>query len=1170
MKNIHSRIKPALKAAVLAFLFAKTITVNAQQDLKLYTPLFPNSPSAKSFGHHGLYPVNLFKGTPNISIPIFQSKIGGSDFDISLTYDVTMVKPEAVHSSTGLGWSLNAGGAITRIVNGQYDELYTSTLNDNSALSYLDHYSGLDRTDWADQSLMSSYHSSIMSVGAIFGGMRFGGLNMDTYTDKLLLVPDPDEFIINIMGITGKFYMNEKGKWIGRTRDGRTFTVQHIYKDNYNLKSNDSISQILRRILYGFNITMDDGTQYIFGQNDTTVEFSQDRHMCDCANKEHIVPSSWQISEVKFPNGKKINFTYERAPKPNYVASNVSFTNITKTSNGYEQVAANGTTVANIMHNTYLKTIDSDDFTIEINKSAVTVPDYIQNIFNFNTRSFISIYLAPDSGLPYNTWYKIDNILVKDKNNHTVNTTSLYYNSTDSSTRLHLGTVINNGKEKYSFAYNGKKLPAYLDWKYDNWGYYSPSLSNGPDLEYSKAETLEQITYPTGGKTTFTYELNDHSRYGNKNVSNTSTSGLEFLNTTNPKEIAGGLRIKQIQACSEGSSNCITKNYSYIGDDGKSSGFLPYQFIKKRGGEVPGQFIWSQETTNSFQTLKNENNLVGYSKVTETDSNGGKTETYFTNFDTPDCNDRRGVFTFGSPDEFSGLYKSIPFTSFSLMRGKPLKEIISSDSGVVQTKEYQYDYQSNFIKAYGVSDVLIENVTYFAMETAYYINFNTSFLKGIKTTYNNVVTNETNEYEYVYNTLKSKKITDGNGDNIITNYIYAHNKPNSFLTGKYMVGIPLKSEVLKNGKTFAKSETLYPVSQSEADTKTSGLPLPTASISYDLQDNTSITEATYDKYDNQGNLVQYTLKNGISSAIVWGYNNKLPIAKVDGAKIIDIPQSAIDNIVNASNNDAQQATEASEQSLMDALDAFKNNPELAGFMMTTFTYDPLIGVKSIMQPSGIREFYKYNAANELIRIEDQNKNILKEFSYNYNLIKYYNTANSQTFTKNNCSSLQYGGTYTYTVPANKYESLLSQADADQKAQEELNTNGQSTANANAQCYNAQCYATAVNGIEIGPHAEISQNVLGHFKVDIQVKVPNSLTNPDGSQWWQKGVANIPNPCRPDTNLAPNIFNNNVKELTTNTWWKVQVTSSGDLIFIPDGYVAPGTQLYFVFEYDKTP
>ena len=224
------------------------------------------------------------------------------------------------------------------------------------------------------------------------------------------------------------------------------------------------------------------------------------------------------------------------------------------------------------------------------------------------------------------------------------------------------------------------------------------------------------------------------------------------------------------------------------------------------------------------------------------------------------------------------------------------------------------------------------------------------------------------------------------GEKIKTSYSYAHEKGNQFMIDKNMVGIPLETIVTQtvgsSAKTLSKSETLYPISQSEANIKTSGLVLPTSALSYDLQ-NIPSTDITYDKYDLKGNLQQYTTKDGVSTTIIWGYNQTQPIAKIEGAKLSDIQQSFIDSIVNASDTDASAVPNNDESALLSALDSFRNNSVLSGYQMTTYTYDPLIGVRSITPPSGIRELYKYDSANRLESIKDADGKLLKEFKYNY-------------------------------------------------------------------------------------------------------------------------------------------------------------------------------------------
>lgn len=64
---------------------------------------------------------------------------------------------------------------------------------------------------------------------------------------------------------------------------------------------------------------------------------------------------------------------------------------------------------------------------------------------------------------------------------------------------------------------------------------------------------------------------------------------------------------------------------------------------------------------------------------------------------------------------------------------------------------------------------------------------------------------------------------------------------------------------------------------------------------------------------------------------------------------------------------------------------------------------------------------------------------------------FYNAAKLQVFTKNDCPANYAGSIVTYNVAAGTYSSNISQADADQKAINDINVNGQNYANANGTC-----------------------------------------------------------------------------------------------------------------------
>lgn len=236
----------------------------------------------------------------------------------------------------------------------------------------------------------------------------------------------------------------------------------------------------------------------------------------------------------------------------------------------------------------------------------------------------------------------------------------------------------------------------------------------------------------------------------------------------------------------------------------------------------------------------------------------------------------------------------------------------------------------------------------------------------------------------LHNMITQEKRISTDESTQTTEYQYSYEKGNTYLIEKNIVGIPLETEVKKNNVTVSKSYTHYPTSQEEANNKTSGLPLPYQVDVLNLKENKLQKEISYDKYDNKGNLLQYTTKNGTPTTIIWGYNQTQPIAKIEGAKYDDVKNTATE-IITASNTDANQPPKNDESNFLNILAQFRQ--ALPNYPVTTYTYDPLIGVRSITPPNGITEYYFYDDANRLEFVKTKNTDgsmkVVKEYKYNY-------------------------------------------------------------------------------------------------------------------------------------------------------------------------------------------
>ena len=172
------------------------------------------------------------------------------------------------------------------------------------------------------------------------------------------------------------------------------------------------------------------------------------------------------------------------------------------------------------------------------------------------------------------------------------------------------------------------------------------------------------------------------------------------------------------------------------------------------------------------------------------------------------------------------------------------------------------------------------------------------------------------------------------------------------------IDVLLKTETLRNGIKLSEQKTEY-----SKDATTSSLVLPKFIYAAKFPNshptaNRLEKKITYDKYDNKGNILQYTLENGTPISIIWGYNQTQPIAKIENATYDQA-------IAVYSTND----------------NIFRNS--LPNAMVTTYTYIPLVGIKTITDPKGQVTTYDYDEFNRLKLVKDAQGNILTENQYHY-------------------------------------------------------------------------------------------------------------------------------------------------------------------------------------------
>jgi hypothetical protein len=466
LKMMIHRIILALLFIFLLYEGADGQSAGITRDVSL--PKFiPASPEAAALGQYGDIPVSNYRGIPNINIPLFSIEEGAISLPVTLDYHAGAIKVEEMATYCGLGWALNGGGVITRSVMGLPDESgYFSSYN--SVYRYLH---GQMTEAEKNAFVLGVYHKSLDA--------------------------EPDNFYFNFGGISGRFFCAEDGKLYCAPRSD--------LKIEFNTGGN------------AFTITDGKGIRYIF--NDAELTMTQE--FCGGDNEPFSsVITAWYLTSIVDPNGNTVNLTYVGA------GSGFRTKSIT-TKNTF--VSGPGISCPEEFSDCYN--------VVSISKPAISEIQFSNGKIKFEYNSTQRLD-ATDYALKSISMLDLNNSVVKKYNLYT----SYFQNDNTGGCddnyayRLRLDSVQETGsgnlsKPPYKFGYNALSLPCRLSNAQDHWGYYNgknnsvfvpyQNALNGPwigankdlDTVAVKAGTLEEISYPTGGRTTFTYENNYYSKF---------------------------------------------------------------------------------------------------------------------------------------------------------------------------------------------------------------------------------------------------------------------------------------------------------------------------------------------------------------------------------------------------------------------------------------------------------------------------------------------------------------------------------------------------------------------------------------------------------------------------------------------------------------------------------
>lgn len=458
---------------------------NAQDPVLLVDEIFPPSPEASALGKYGEYPVSLYTGIPNISIPIWDVKTKQIHVPVSLSYHASGIHVDEVSTNVGLGWVLNAGGIITRSMRGKAD----------------DATSGYYNASFDESTIESGQHAQNIADGLVDG--------------------EADVFYYNFCGQSGRFFFN--------------LDQEIVLNEKQDLK----ISHTYNQAFTEFIITTPDGTKYYFGSSCYDCSGEDYREETMITNQGHMMSvsdyfSSWYLRKIESLNGEEIFFHYD-AIGISEILQSVNKTVVLNAETFTQIAEQENISYSKVLDQKILDSISYDGGAVEFYYN--TERDDINNGNSFDlikirnslgdiVRQFelVHSYFDYDYDVAYGKRLRLDSIIESDANETLQKPYILDYFEIDNTPmpprRASWGSVTANeyySQDHWGF-FNGKEYNYSLVPTFAKETKVYQSADREPKWPYTKVNMLDRIEYPAGGYTEFEFEPNAIGYQGNDTI----------------------------------------------------------------------------------------------------------------------------------------------------------------------------------------------------------------------------------------------------------------------------------------------------------------------------------------------------------------------------------------------------------------------------------------------------------------------------------------------------------------------------------------------------------------------------------------------------------------------------------------------------------------------------
>ncbi|MEM9858964.1 MAG: hypothetical protein AAF843_16520 [Bacteroidota bacterium] len=1079
---------------LLCWLLLSSELTFSQQEIK---PSFiPPSPESVALAKYSEIPVSKYTGVPNISIPLYEIDGKKLNLPISLSYHASGIKVAEEASRVGLGWSLNAGGVVSRVARGLYD----------------DHPGGfMTATPTVDEIL----NMSLSAQTEEFIEVSDGTLDVEA-----------DIFHFNFNGRSGKFFFDQSGNYY-------ISPTQNIKIETLRTDSSNPLH------ITGWKFTDETGSSYYFGISGdgsrSSVDRSYSEGYCGFGNDSGNPTtgiSSWHllsIHDVNKTDNIELDYSSYILDTKCELTSETKYELIT-VSDDCSQKSDERCYSQSWLIGKKLKTVNFDKGSVEFVYNSTRL-----DLLGDSTLNEIKIY---DKGNNLKKSFELtyDYFISSDY------TPNRYCNVSGEPGKYRLKLMAVNEKSDtgqplnpYTFTYNSRNLPEKASYAQDRYGYYNGKNGNTTlveaglntsgadrriDSDYNQACMLESIVYPTKGETHFTFGpniansdqlpvdyvevssagLNPHTAdidlyettitiengtfydslnrlatnaYVNINTPcenlNDDSCGYEFrlegitdptfgisfdhigrkkfiltegtyklklivndhrddsnvflgmyweeavIDQLQTSGYVGGLRVEKIEFFDQvNPANVLTKIYKYSNENirNKTSGRItsypiynyPLTIVNKENDPsgLPITYIYTctyicRSSVSRVLLGMTQGGYVGYGFVEEITGEygeGGKTTyKYTTNDDFPDSSQLVFPFPPASQRDWGrGLLLEKKVYKNELGRFKLVNATIN---------EYTpYDNGISIVK--GIT--LAEDIIGLDVPSFVYLPYETEaglrvLKKEINRSYDTVLAQDSIEvitdffHENPNNVLPTKQITSGSDEKsieTISKYPDAYSSSDSTISElitNNLIAYPIERIVKLDGLVVSAQATrfnvtannkIHPIEEYQYESAIPGEGFVESSSGVDFP---SYERKITRGYDFNGNLVEVSHEDGVTTCFLWGYGQSLPVAEITNAKISDV--EAVFTPIELENIRGNYYLD-DEGSFRILLNRLRDEQLLPGAQVNTYTYDPPVGMTSSSDFNDQTTYYEYDAYQRLWRIKDHELNRINEFKYQYN------------------------------------------------------------------------------------------------------------------------------------------------------------------------------------------